>query len=189
MKRSGANAALSMCLVAGLLTSAIAEGPTKENLTGKWVYTSYLLDPGSRQAGPPATSTAMIWATADVELTEKVGENGNSTISGTLAFKGLPFPLTLEVKGRRVKRGGTDRFMLSGNGERPPLPGEPQGSKVRMENEIRGAFSAPYPPNSSKLSVRGYVRNTKGDPRLPEGIGAFVLIPAENTAAAPAEAE
>jgi len=161
--------------------SAIAESPAKQSLTGKWLHTSFLLDPGSiTKADPLPTSVASIWAVADVTLTETPAESGTSKITGTLAFKGLAAPLSLEIVGRRITRGGTDRFIFTGTGQRPRLPTEAGTGPIKLEYELRGTWSAAWPPKSKTPTLRGYIRNVEGDPYCAEGVGAFVLVAADS---------
>jgi hypothetical protein len=186
MNRLGIHFALVSWMILALALPAVAAGPTPENLTGKWSWTSYLLNPASRTPGQPpqdnplinplGISVATIWAEADLELTETPAEGDKDSISGTLTFK--PIPFKLNVTGRRVKRDdGVIEFAFSGKGQRPVPQG---GSPVAMSYEIRGVFSSAFPKDGPGLSLRGYIRNIEGDPYFPTAVGAFVLIPAKN---------
>jgi hypothetical protein len=161
----------------GVVVSAATadETPSRTNISGNWLWTSYLLDPNSLTSGMPLpSSTATVWAIADLKLVEKSQTGTSNTITGELVFKGSG--ITLKVTGRRINDGDTEEFLFRGEGERPGGPGKPP---IALKYEIRGSFSSAWPKGGPQLNLRGYIRNIEGDPFFLKGIGAFVLIPAE----------
>jgi hypothetical protein len=64
--------------------------PIRDDLTGRWSYTSFLLDasnsnPGEDKVAMP-TSVARIWAQGTLDLTETPQSGESDTLTGTLQF-------------------------------------------------------------------------------------------------------
>jgi hypothetical protein len=170
-----------LLLIAGMMSlaseAAVAEPPTIKNISGRWYFKSYLIDPASEvtDGDNMPISLARIWTQGEINFTEKEGE-AEDAITGKLVTK---LKLELDVKGRRVpgQNGRADAFVLTGTAKIPASAGRPD---VALKYHIEGIPSAGWTKGAPPISLRGLIQAQGFDPWAPtHTVGAFVLTPLE----------
>lgn len=152
--------------------------PVRDDLSGRWSHTSFLLDPSSVTPGedPKAMpqSVARIWAKGTLDLKETRQSGERDTLKGELKFE--PSGLILQVRGRRVPDiyGNIEGIVFEGTGS---IPG-PAGHQIDLKYDLVGTLSPDWRQGHEELTITGSIRAKSFDPRAPSGtVGAFVLAP------------
>lgn len=156
-----------------------AQNPVRDDLSGKWSYTSFLLDPASVMPGEDTKampqSVARIWAKGTLDLKETREAGVSDTLQGELTF---PNGLKLKVRGRRMSMvyGDAEGILFEGTGS---VPG-PAGSTLELRYDLVGTLAPDWRQDQRSLTITGSIRASGFDPRAPSGaVGAFVLVPLE----------
>jgi hypothetical protein len=141
--------------------------PSATDLSGRWSYSSYLLD-----TGEPHNPKAATWAIGDLDWVETPQAGHLDTLQGTLTF---PTGVTLDVRGRRDPGlfGGTGGIVLQGKGS---VPG-PGGTPIDLLYDLIGALTQ---GSGGGLAITGAIRASGYDRYGTGAIGTFVLVPAQS---------
>ncbi len=158
------------------IQSDTKNAPVRDDLSGRWSHTSFLLDPTSITPGenPKALqqSVARIWAQGTLQLTETRQAGERDTLKGELEF---PSGVKLKIRGRRVPDvfGDIEGIILEGTGSIPIGSGP-----IDLKYDLVATLSPDWRQAPEPLTITGSIRAAGFDPKAPTGtVGAFVLVP------------